>query len=115
MDIKALEKRTVRRTKMVFALKISHLQVQGSPLLVHTLDISHSGAKIGALRECIQPGSILLMQYRHHRAQCCVMWSREVAVREIQIGIEFLSQCGQFWEVDLDQGCAGVWLTASER
>ena len=115
MDIKALEKRILKRTKMVFGVRISQLQVQGCPLLVHTLDISSSGAKIGALRESIKLGSKLLMQHRQNRVQCCVMWTRQVAPREIQIGVEFLNQSARFWEADLDQGCAGVWLSASER
>jgi hypothetical protein len=43
------------------------------------------------------------------------MWSRKVAAGEIQIGIEFLRHGDQFWGLDLDDACAGVWLSASER
>jgi len=37
--------------------------------------------------------------------------------REIQVGVEFLkSKSGaRFWELDLDEGRAGVWLSLSER
>jgi hypothetical protein len=115
MDIKTLENRVVRRTKMVFGLKISHRQGQGFPLLVHTLDISYSGARIGAVRENIQPGTLLVMQHRHNRAEGCVMWSRQIDPREIQIGVSFLNHVAPFWGVDLDEGYAGVWLSASQR
>jgi hypothetical protein len=115
MDTRALEKRTSRRTKMVLGLKISQFTEKALPLLAHTLDISSSGAKIGALRECIQPGSVLVIQRKHNRAHCRVTWSRRMAPREIQIGIEFLSHGARFWELDLDESCGGIWLAASQR
>jgi hypothetical protein len=79
------------------------------------LDISSTGAKIGAVREYIQPGSVLLLQHGHQRAQCRVIWSRRVGPAEIQIGVEFLKHGAPFWELDLDEGRAGVWLSLSQR
>ena len=115
MNAKALDKRTSRRTKMVFGLRLPQPQLLTPDLLAHTLDISCSGARIGALREWIEPGSMLIVQRRHTRAQCRVIWSREVGPREVQIGIELLGHGGPFWGLDLDDGCAGVWLSPSER
>jgi len=115
MDTKTLDKRSVRRTKMVIGLKIPQPQSQAPDLLVHTLDISSSGAKIGAVREWIQPGSILAIQRKHNRSLCRVMWSRQIGPREIQIGIEFLGRDTQIWGLDLDEDCAGVWLSRLER
>jgi len=100
---------------MVFGLRVPQPRSQAPDLLVHTLDISSSGAKIGAVREWIQPGSVLIIQYKHNRAQCRVKWSREIAPREIQIGIEFLDRATEIWGLDLDEDCAGVWLSSSER
>lgn len=90
-------------------------QAQAPDLLVHTLDISSTGAKIGAVREWIQPGSVLILHRKHHRAQCRVMWSREIAPREIQIGVEFLGRDAQIWGLDLDEDRAGIWMSSSER
>ena len=115
MDNRALDKRSVRRTKMVLGLKVCQPAAQAGPLLVHTLDISSSGAKIGSLREPIKLGSQLIVQRRNTRAACRVMWSREMLPGEIQIGIEFLDHSPNFWEFDLDENCAAVWLTASRR
>jgi hypothetical protein len=112
---RTLDKRSVRRTKMVVGLRVPQPQSQAPDLLVHTLDISSSGAKIGAVREWIQPGSVLVIQYKHNRAQCRVRWSRQIAPREIQIGIEFLGRDPQIWGLDLDEDCTGVWLSSSER
>jgi hypothetical protein len=69
--------------EMVVGLRLPKSLLQASDLLVHTLDISSSGAKIGALREWIEPGSVLIVQRRHTRAQCRVMWSHQVAPGEV--------------------------------
>jgi hypothetical protein len=100
---------------MVVGLRVPQQRSPVAGLLVHTLDISSSGAKIGALREWIQPGCALIVQRRHNRAQCLVMWSRKVAPGEIQIGIKFLGRDSHFWGLDLEEDCAGVWFSESER
>ena len=115
MEAKAFEKRTVKRTKMVVGLRVPRPQRQAADLLVHTLDISSVGAKIGALREWIRPGSVLLIQRRHTRARCRVTWSRKMGPQEVQIGVEFLGREAGFWGVDLDDSCAGLWIARSER
>jgi len=115
MGTKALEKRTVKRTKMVVGLRFPKPQPHAPDLLVHTLDISSVGAKIGALREWVQPGSVLLIQRRHTRARCRVTWSRRIGPQEVQIGIEFLGRDPGFWGLDLDDYCAGLWISQSER
>ena len=115
MATKALEKRTVKRTKMVVAVRFPKPQPHAPDLLVHTLDISSVGAKIGALREWVQPGSVLLIQRRHTRARCRVTWSRRIGPQEVQIGIEFLGRDPGFWGLDLDDYCAGLWISQSER
>jgi len=115
VDTKALDKRNVRRTNMVVGLRVSQPQSQTLDLLVHTLDISSSGAKIGAVREWIQPGSILIIQCKHKRAQCRVKWSRQMEPREIQIGIEFLGRDPQIWGLELGEDRAGLWTSSSER
>ncbi len=115
MEAKAFEKRTVKRTKMVVGLRVPRPQPHTPDVLVHTLDISSVGAKIGALREWIRPGSVLLIQRRHTRARCRVTWSHKIGPHEVQIGVEFLGRESGFWGVDLDDSCAGLWISQTER
>ena len=117
MDGKILEKRTVKRTKMVVALKVLKAQpeAQDQQFIAHTLDISSVGARVGAVRELIQPGSVVTVQRKQTRAQCRVMWSRQMASGEIQLGIEFLGRNPQLWGIELEDDCAGVWLSSAER
>jgi hypothetical protein len=112
---RALDKRNTKRTKMVVGLRVPQQRSAIADLLLHTLDISSSGAKIGALREWMEPGSALIVQRKHTRARCLVMWSRKVAPGEVQIGIRFLERDSHFWGLDLDEDCAGVWFSESER
>jgi hypothetical protein len=114
MDAKSLERRTAKRTKMVVGLRVPG-QTQAPDRLVHTLNISSSGAKIGAMREWIQPGSVLILQRKHARTRCQVKWSRAIAPGEVQIGIEFTDNKAHFWGIDLDDESVGVWLQDSER
>ena len=115
MNAKALDKRNLKRTKMVLGLRLPNRRLQAPDLLVHTLDISSSGARIGSLREGIEPGSVLTVQRKHTRANCRVVWSEEIAPGEVRIGIEFLGDSLQFWGLELDENCAGVWTSAAER
>ena len=78
-------------------------------------DTNFDPQKIGAVREYVRPGDVLLIQHGHNRAQCRVIWSRRVGPTEIQMGVEFLKNNPRFWHVDLDEGRAGVWLSHSER
>lgn len=116
VDAKILEKRTTKRTKMVATLKVFNVE-PGSALnqLAHTLDISSAGAKIGAMREEIQVGTIVVVQHKQARANCRVIWTRRMGAGEFQIGIEFVGRNAQFWGIDLDDERVGVWLTGSER
>jgi hypothetical protein len=100
---------------MVVGLRVSQQRSHAADFLVHTLDISSSGAKIGAFREWMQPGDTLIVQRRQTRARCLVMWSRKVGPGEIQIGIKILGGDSRFWGLDLDDDCAGVWFSESER
>jgi hypothetical protein len=113
--MKQLDKRTVKRTKMVAGLRLADPQRRTPHLIVHTLDISSSGAKVGALREWIDPGALLTIRRGNTRAECRVRWTRQLAPGEVQIGVELLGTDPCFWGLELDECGAEVWLSARER
>ncbi len=112
----ALEKRAAERKKMVLPLKTC---VCGAPpastVAVHTLDLSRLGAKLGAFREQVKLGDVLVVQRQHKRAKCRVIWVRKIDPREIQVGVEFIGSEDGFWGVPLEDERAAVWMLASER
>lgn len=96
------EKRARNRSKMVIGVRLGgNKKVEAAGALVHTLDISPTGARLAGLREPVAVGEIITLQRQHKRAKCKVAWCREVGPREIQVGVQFLEADAAFWGVDL--------------
>lgn len=85
------DKRRRSRVKAVLPVRISGSDNSGNSYseLVHTLDITESGARLGALRHPLEVGSLITLQYKQHRATFRVVWTEPVSGRtEHQVGIE---------------------------
>jgi hypothetical protein len=93
-----VEKRKNPRKKMVLPVKFS---VAKESLLAHTLDITRSGARIGALRARLQPGTIVDLQRGQKKAKFRIVWVRQLASNEMQAGIESIDLQDNFWGVGL--------------
>jgi hypothetical protein len=73
---------------MVVGLRLSTLQAPPDPL-VHTLDVSSSKAKIGALGRFIEPGSALVLQRGHSRARCGLSGRAKSRREKARSGLNF--------------------------
>ena len=93
-----LENRKSQRRKMVLSVKVSIDQITH---LVHTIDITDSGARLAALRTQLQPGMIISLQRGSQKAQFQVAWVRHLAPNELQAGVDALEPQNNFWGVDL--------------
>jgi hypothetical protein len=93
-----LDKRKSTRRKMVLPVKVMIDQVTH---LAHTVDITESGARLGALRMQLKPGTIISLQRGSQRAKFQIAWVRQLAPTELQAGIESLQPQDSFWGVDL--------------
>src|ERR1700737_1267375 len=93
-----LEKRKSLRIKMGMPVKGSIDKVTH---LAHTIDITHTGARLGALRTPLQPGMIISLQRGSKKAKFRITWTRQVAPNELQAGVESLELQDNFWGVDL--------------
>jgi hypothetical protein len=93
-----LNKRKTPRRKMVLPVKVLIDQVTH---LAHTVDITEDGARLGALRVQLQPGTIISLQRGSQRAKFQIAWVRQLAPTELQAGIESLQPQNSFWGVDL--------------
>jgi hypothetical protein len=93
-----LDKRKSQRRKMVLPVKVVIDQVTH---LAHTVDITESGARLGALRTQLQPGMIISLQRGSQKAKFQIAWIRQLAPNELQAGIESLQPQNSFWGVDL--------------
>ena len=90
---------------MVLPVKVS---IDSVTHLAHTIDITDVGARLGALRTQIQPGTIISLQRGSKKAKFRVEWIRELTCNELQAGIESVEPQNNFWGVDLsDRGLEG--------
>lgn len=79
------------RSKAVLPVRISGTDISGSAYseLVHTLDVSRTGVRLGAIRRELEVGSLVMLQYRQHKAEFRVVWTKPVGSgAEQQVGLE---------------------------
>jgi len=93
-----LNRRIAPRRKMVLPVKVSIDKVTH---LAHTIDITPSGARLGAVRTHLQPGMIISLRRGSSKADFRVQWIRQLGPDEQQAGIESLLPQKNFWGVDL--------------
>ena len=103
---KGVGQRRHKRIKMVLPVRISGKDKDNNPVseLVHTLDITPNGARLGAIRHVLHAGDKLTLQYRQRRIQFRVVWVKPLAgTREYQVGLEGLSTSGENWGLELPE------------
>ncbi len=101
---KDVGKRRQKRVKVVLPVRISGKDAANNPVneLVHTLDITSNGARLGAIHHVLKTGDKLTLQYRQRRIQFRVVWVKPlVGTSEYQVGLEGLSSSGDNWGLEL--------------
>jgi PilZ domain len=93
-----LENRKSPRTKMVLPVKVC---IDKDTHLAHTIDITPTGARLGALRQQLQVGTIVTLQRGSKKAKFRIAWVRQLAATEVHAGIEALEPQEEFWGVSL--------------
>jgi hypothetical protein len=112
------EGRRRNRVKAVLPVRISGNDADGNSYseIVHTLDVGAPGVRLGSLRQPLEVGSLITVQYKQHKAQFRVVWSRPVSgSNEHQVGLEALNPkdlagFGAAWQAHAQpQPLKGVW------
>jgi hypothetical protein len=83
--------RRLDRAKAVLPVRISGNDGSGKSYseLVHTLDVSRNGVRLGAVRRQLEVGSLVVLQYRQHKAEFRVVWTKPLGSgAEQQVGLE---------------------------
>jgi hypothetical protein len=104
---KDVGKRRQKRIKVVLPVRISGKDSANNPVneLVHTLDITPNGARLGAIHHALRAGEKLTLQYRQRRIQFRVVWVKPLeGTNEYQVGLEGLSSSGDNWGLELPDG-----------
>ncbi len=84
------KQRCADRSKAVLPVRILGNDASGDSYseLVHTLDVSKAGVRLGAVRRHLAVGSQITIQYRQHKADFRVVWIKPLRAGEQQVGLE---------------------------
>ena len=85
--------RSRNRQKAVLPARISGVDAAGNAYsdLVHTLDVTESGVRLGAVHGNLKLGSLVTLQYKQHKADFRVVWiSKRPCGKEYQVGLQAL-------------------------
>jgi len=94
------DQRRGSRTKAVLPVRARGKDSSGKPFdaLVHTLDVTPDGVRLGSVRHQLQVGNEVTVFYRQRKIQFRVIWTKKLeGTSEFQIGLEALTRDSEAW------------------
>ena len=88
------------RTKAVLPVRVKGIDGAGKAFdeLVHTLDVTRDGVRIGSVRHQLNVSDHVTVFYRQRRIQFRVVWTKKMkGTSEFQVGLQALTQEGEAW------------------
>jgi hypothetical protein len=88
------------RQKAVLALRLKGKDKSGTAFedLVHTLDVTPAGVRVGGVRRELNLLDEITVFYRQRKLQFRVMWIKKLkGTSEFQVGLKSLMQEGEAW------------------
>ncbi len=95
-----VKQRRGNRTKAVLPVRVKGKDSTGKPFedLVHTLDVTPEGARLGSVRHELNVLDEITVFYRQRKIQFRVMWTKKMkGTSEFQVGLQALTQDGELW------------------
>jgi hypothetical protein len=72
--------------------------------LVHTLDVTAEGARLGSVRRELKVLDEITVFYRQRRIQFRVMWIKKLSgTSEFQVGLQAVSQDSEAWGLNFQE------------
>jgi hypothetical protein len=96
----AKQERRGNRTKAVLPVRVKGKDSTGKPFeeLVHTLDVTAEGARLGSVRRELNVLDEITVFYRQRKIQFRVMWIKKLrGTSEFQVGLQAVSQDSEAW------------------
>jgi len=87
------------RVKAVLPVQVGGNDAFGNAFqeIAHTLDISRTGARLGAIRRRLKIQDVLTLHYRNRKMEFRVVWIRQLeASGEFQVGLQAAGNQGAF-------------------
>jgi PilZ domain len=94
------QQRRGNRTKAVLPVRVKGKDSAGKPFeeLVHTLDVTAEGARLGSVRHELNLLDEITVFYRQRRVQFRVVWIKKMrGTSEFQVGLQAVTQDSEPW------------------
>lgn len=95
-----MNQRRGNRTKAVLPVRVKGRDSSGKPFeeLVHTLDVTASGVRLGSVRRELNVLDEITVFYRTRKMQFRVVWTKKLkGTSEFQVGLRALTQDKEAW------------------
>ncbi len=100
------DKRRQDRMKAVLPVKVRGRDMAGQCFeeLVHTLDVTPMGVRLGAVRHCLKALDPLTVLYRQRKIEFRVVWIKKLeGADEYQVGLRALTHDQDAWGLNLSE------------
>lgn len=100
------EQRRGNRTKAVLPVRVKAKDSSGKPFeeLVHTLDVTPEGARLGSVRHELNLHDEITVFYRQRKIQFRVVWTKKMkGTSEFQVGLQAVSHDSEAWGLSLPE------------
>jgi hypothetical protein len=96
------------RLKAVLPVRVRGTDADGASFdeLAHTLDLTPTGARLGAIRRNLNVRDTLVVLFRKRRIEFTVIWTRLLDGREWQVGLQTVCKDGDAWNLNFGQSAA---------
>ena len=94
------DQRRGNRTKAVLPVRVKGKDSGGKPFdeLVHTLDVTPDGVRLGSVRHQLKVLDELTVFYRQRKIQFRVVWTKKLdGTSEFQVGLQAVTQDNEAW------------------
>lgn len=92
------------RTKAVLPVRVKGKDNAGKPFeaLVHTLDVTRDGVRLGSVRHELNVHDEITVFYRQRKIQFRVVWTKKMqGTSEFQVGLRAVTQDSEAWGLNL--------------
>ena len=92
------------RTKAVLPVRVKGKDNAGKPFeeLVHTLDVTRDGVRLGSVRHELNVHDEIMVFYRQRKIQFCVVWTKKMkGTSEFQVGLKAVTQDSEAWGLNV--------------
>ena len=94
------------RKKAVLPVRIKGIDGAGKPFeeLVHTLDVTATGVRLGSVRHELNLDEELIIFYRQRKIPYRVVWTKKMkGSSEFQVGLKALTQDREAWGMSFEE------------